>query len=553
MATRDQLLQALKAADAAGAADDARKLAAMIASMPKEAPVAPPEPELTTSRVGELLSRGAIPAGVGAIAGGAMGSVAGPPGMAAGAIMGGLAVPAADALAGVYNYGAEKLGGRQITPPSQAISQLMADKLGFEPGANTGERVIEAAGGALTGAAGEIPAAATLARTAASPTTRAVATQMATAPRAQMAAAPVSAGVGQAVSEETDSPMAGTAAALLTGAGMGAASSGRTRPATPPAQTRAQIAAQSRAAYDRAQSAGVIVDRQPFQDFVQGTQLDLENSAFDRGLHPHVSRVLERFQEEVAQPQQPMTLERLEILRRIANNAEQAAVRGGDRDEARIAGRVVDRLDDFVDNLDQSQLIHGDPDVAVPALHEARTLWRRNAKMQTVEGILDKAEALNDPNFVKQQFRSIVKNDRRMRQFTPTERGIVRRIARTGTLEGIGRLAPSLDALGAVKGAMYAGAGLASPGTLAVPAVALGAKYIARAQRVGNVRELQDTIARGGQAPPRTYFRRPGATALQVGAPSAAREAAFDVEPEVTPEEIQRFMAQRAQTRAGGR
>lgn len=268
-----------------------------------------------------------------------------------------------------------------------------------------------------------------------------------------------------------------------------------------PAMTQAEIKAASQAAYKAASDAGVVVKPESFAIFVDGLIPSLEREGFDGGLHPAAANVLKRLSAE-AEDMNPKSLDQLEILRRVANSGVKSAVATRNADEIRMANKVVNGIDDFIGNLGPSHLIAGDADTAIPALTEARRLWRTNAKMQNISDILDTAENLEDPNYIKQQFRSIVKNRAKFSQYSNGEKKIIQNIARTGVLEGLGKLAPSLDALGAIKSIGYLAAGASNPMTLGLPAAAMSAKALANSNRTANVAALIDHISRGGPPPP---------------------------------------------------
>lgn len=491
--------------------------------------------EATVAREAGIAARGAYPVAGGALTGAAIGSLAGPPGIAAGALVGGLAVPLADAGTSVYNAGARAVGfpNAQIGMPSEAIEKFMTNKMGLPEPESTGERAVQAAGGALSGAGTQVPAFAGLARSAATPIVRRVSSEMAAAPKTQMVAAPVSAAVGQEVSEKTDSPALGSLAGAASTVPVALAGSMRMRPQLPPAAPRADVAAASARSYRAAEQAGVVVDEAPFEQLVNTIEPRINNDRFDHVLHPNTGRILERLHEEAGNG--PITLERLETLRRIAQSGRQIARRAGNNDDARMAGSIVRDIDGFVNGLDQTQLVAGDHTVAVPALRQARELWRRNAKMHTIETILDTSDDLADPNIIKQRFRSLVKDRDELAQFTPAEQRSIRSVARTGALEAFGKLSPSTDLFGMVKGAGWIGAGLAHPATAVIPLAAIAAKRGANALREREVNNLQNTISRGQpdlSLYDRMYARRPLRMIGQVSDPTALRAPLYTVDDE---------------------
>lgn len=183
--------------------------------------------------------------------GAAMGAPFGPVGMLAG----GLALPAADALTGLFNLataGAEKVTGGQygrVTAPSQAIQDLLTSA-GVPKAETTGQRMLQTGLGAVGGTASQIPGLQQLAKEAATPIGRAISQQMAVRPLAQTAAALPAGGAAQLAAESTQAlgPIPSTIASMLaaTAAG-GAAMTPRPQAKRTGAETRAaDIAAKAR-------------------------------------------------------------------------------------------------------------------------------------------------------------------------------------------------------------------------------------------------------------------------------------------------------------------
>lgn len=238
-----------------------------------------------------------------------------------------------------------------------------------------------------------------------------------------------------------------------------------------PAMTREQIQQASRAAYKASEEAGVVVKPEAFTAFVNSLPYKLE------GFHPKVAEktnaVLKALEESAATGQ-PVTLQTLDQLRQVASGAAKTM----DRNEVRLISSIVEHMDDFIDDLGPDRLITGNADKAVSALKEARGLWRTNAKLRNIDDIVEIGETLNDPNWVKNQFRAIVRKPRLFNQYTEDERAIIKNIARTGIMEGLAKMQP-------LRG------------------VQMAAPHIAQVGQDRNTAALQNLIARGGVNPKR--------------------------------------------------
>ena len=231
------------------------------------------------ARTGQLLARGAAPVAAGAGIGAAVGG-------APGALIGSMAVPIADAATlignelnkgnvAVENYVRNLLGmqARQVAPtqmPSQALSQGMA-QMGLPEPTSTGERVIEAVGAGVGGAATQLPALSRLATTAATEGGRRIAGQLAQAPGAQLAVSAPAAAAAQYVGETTESPLLGMAAGGSIGALGGIRS--RVREVAP---TPEQLRNLSDLQYTNATKAGVVVSPESLQAKLPSFNEDLK-------------------------------------------------------------------------------------------------------------------------------------------------------------------------------------------------------------------------------------------------------------------------------------
>lgn len=264
-----------------------------------------------------------------------------------------------------------------------------------------------------------------------------------------------------------------------------------------PAPTRQAIKNQSTQAYKAATDAGIVVTPEAFQNFASDTTAALKEKGLNDRLHPNVAAALDDIKAAAASGQ-PQTLQDIETLRRVSTSAVQGAV---NNDQASKAGALVRSIDGFINNLEPDHLVAGDAAAGVPALNDARALWTKNAKLGDIEDIADTASRQDDPNkYIKQQFTRITKDSDSFNRYTPDEQSLILDIAKTGKMEALGKLAPSLDLAGIAKIGAYVGGAAISPLTLGLPAIGFGAKALAQRGRQASLSALEDTIARGGPA-----------------------------------------------------
>lgn len=444
----------------------------------------------SVAREAGIFARGAAPTASLTTAGALMGAPLGPAGVAAGALAGGVAIPVADALTALYNLAARD----DVQLPSAAIEDMMT-KLGFPVPESRGERMLQAGGGAVTGATGGVQAAKGLAQTAVSPIVRNVAGTMAAAPKTQIGTAAPSAATAQYVTEATGSPIAG----MIAGTAVG------TRPGRISQPTTAsQLKSQASQIYQRAENAGLAVKPQYVQNIAAKLRQEAFSEGFDPGLHPKVAAVINRLENE---GQTPKTLKELENLRRIIRSPE------GDftnPDQQRIASKLVDEYDDLVENISTPNILAGNKDVALDALKDARKVYGQSRRQATIEDLMERAKVSSGQysqsgmdNAIRVQFAQLAKNKKRLSSFTQEERSQIKAIAEGGGniekfLRGVGKF----SIRGPVSSVPYLGvAGLSpelgGPFALGGLAVSEGSRRGAEAMRQAAVKRLMDTIATG--------------------------------------------------------
>jgi hypothetical protein len=456
------------------------------------------------NRGAAMLARGAASYAPGAIAGGV---VAGPPG----ALVGSLVVPVADAVSAAYNLGAERFGYRPVEIPSEGINRLLS-KAGLPEPETTRERVMVAAGGGLGGVGTQVPAAAKLATTSGSALVRGIARSMSEAPMVQTATAPAVAGAGQFVTEKTGSPLLGIGAAF--GAGAAAAGAARFAGVGPkePVPTRAQVAERAGDQYKASKDTGVIVTGDSVRDLARVARQDLAGEGFSERMPFDKLKAALAELDDAANTGKPQSLQELEILRRRANMAAGSV----DRDEARLGGKLVDAIDEFVDGIDEKTLASlDDPTEAIAALNKARDLWRRNRKAEIIETALYRAEnSPADPeSALRTAFRQIANDDKRMRSFSDEEKAAILDVVR-GTnmqkaLRKFGDYVPNSttvmggSALGAYLGNMFFGPEAAGVGAVAPWAAAVAGAAARSASKGATSRNAQalDEMVRLGRIP----------------------------------------------------
>jgi hypothetical protein len=379
-----------------------------------------------------------------------------------------------------------------ITPPSQALSQTLT-RAGF-PEPQTGiERATQAGAQAVAGAGGQIGLAREAAQVATSPIARGFSQQVAQAPSTQLTAASVAAPVAQQVTEVTESPLAGMAAGIAAG---GATGFRRSQELPPVAK---QLREEANKAYQRAENAGLVVN----PAYVQGMASKLSQKAFsdgyDPGLHPQISAVLRRLEDEGANPK---TLRELDQLRRIVRAP---AGTFDNPDQQRIARSMVDEFDSLVESISATNIqTSANKDVALSALKQAREVYTKSRKVGIIEDMIDAAQTRGAQqtqagldNTLRNQFANLATNKKRMAAFSENEQAEIKRIARGGgTPQQMLRFVGRFAVRGPVSG-IFAGGATAMDPMIGIPLTltAEGAKRSAEALRQRDVSRLIEQIA----------------------------------------------------------
>ena len=446
------------------------------------------KPNLTPARAAGLFTRGATPAVTGAAIGG---TLAGPPG----AIAGSMALPAGDVINTGINAvtgGINKYAGTnipQLQMPSD-VAQKWMTQAGL-PEAKTGpERMIETAGSALGGTAGELPAVTRLATTAASPVARNVAETLAANPFKQVAASAPSAVAGQAVYEKTNNPYLAMAAGAAAGVPFGV--SLKQRALNAPSQE--ELAATAKNLYSQAEKSGIQFNSDKFATHMDQVGKDLrqfgyaENSSTYSGIKAAL--------DELKNTARPKDYLELQALREIIAGEQVSA----NPKVRMLAGKLKDEFDDYVLNAPDQHLTAGSPQGA-QAWKDARTQYSRLKKAEIFDDMVSDAQFTNQSlsTSLKNQMNSLAKNDRRMRLFSPAEQEAIKQVARGSatqkTLDLMSKFAPDT-----VMGVLSTVGTHALSGNLSsalLSGTTFGAKQIANVNKNNAVAKLADMMRLG--------------------------------------------------------
>ena len=460
---------------------------AQLLSKPVTAPEPDPDLAHNLKVAGSSLLEGApraIGTALGTLGGGAVGSLVAPvAGTIAGGIGGGIAGGA----------GAEELADlatRYFTGnPEATYRGTVQSKLGAQP-TSEGERLAQT----MIGAGLDIGTSAgvgSLVKGAGSAAIRKAGQMMAAQPLTQLAAGEA----GAATTELADNKAAGLGASLIPAAY--AAVKGRVQfPKAAAAKTLDEIKTAATAAYDKAKNAGVVVNQAATTALANKLRTTMTDFGFDEDAHDIIKPIVKMINKRSGQD---LSLSQLDTFRRALNTrVKKAFSSDGGADDARIGSAVVQKLDNFINELDNSQLSKGNTRVALPALEEARKLWRQKTKMETVSDILGEAERTGDTKKIERGFTRIAKNENLFNKFSLDEQRIIGKIVKGDALDLIKDAAPGITSSGISKGAVWSLLGYFNPVLAATGAAGSAAlKFVTRNSDKNQAEALSELISRG--------------------------------------------------------
>lgn len=239
-----------------------------------------------------------------------------------------------------------------------------------------------------------------------------------------------------------------------------------------------EVFAAGKVAFDRARQLGGGVRPEALERAARSVR-EVKNDVglkidFDADLHPKATRVRQRLIEDFESGQ--VDFDELMTLRELASDVAAS----GDKAE-RFRGVILkNKIDDFVNSLDETDVLAGNPQAAAEALATARQLWRDASAARTIERHINLAgidagdfSGAGFENKLRIRFRQLARRieNGQERGFRPDEVRLINQVA-NGTFSGniarfVGKFAPT----GVVSGTLGAGAGLAIGGPLGAVAV----------------------------------------------------------------------------------
>lgn len=276
-----------------------------------------------------------------------------------------------------------------------------------------------------------------------------------------------------------------------------------------PQPTVAEIKAAGGAAFNRADKAGVVFNRQAVGQLQRNIIDDLRDLAFHPQNEPGAVAALNTLR-RIGQGN--VTMKGLHAVRRMAQNGY---IPGNNSNNAAI-GKIVERIDELINAADPASVLMstGNPKAAAAAFNEGKKHWHRAMKLETVE----KAILRGEQNAAAQvsgdvgrttmgQLKRVLQSEAKTRGFTQAEMKALGSAAGYSmgqrAAHAVGGLFPRGRLLSSIHGALALGTGGASiPMQAAGAAVGYGAQKTAEMIARKSVTELTSLIANGGVPAP---------------------------------------------------
>lgn len=274
-------------------------------------------------------------------------------------------------------------------------------------------------------------------------------------------------------------------------------------PAAPAAPTSEELRSGAKAAYQKAQDAGVIISKPSWTNAVA----DIKQTLIDEGLHPALHPKMTAVLGDLEQANDNLTLDGADRLRRIVTSAGKSI----EPDERRLAQITKGKLDDYLTSLSEKDVLGGDPQAATASLRDARDMWSRMSKGDFVDGLVERAgtragqfTGSGFENALRTEFRGVAMDAKKMRRFSPDEQDAIKKVAEGGPLGNAMRWLGKFAPRGVVSTAASQAIGntMAGPlGGYALPALGEMGRMGATAATSRNAALASELMRSGGVAP----------------------------------------------------
>lgn len=184
-----------------------------------------------------------------------------------------------------------------------------------------------------------------------------------------------------------------------------------------------ELGIRARELFRQSEQQGLAVRGDSFGNFVDNVIADSRKGTFKP--NPRLDEKASALYDELASVKDELaggtvSLSDLHELRQIAQKVSMSS----DGRDAAFANKIIEQLDDYIDQLGPNDIVGGiDPRAGAQALQDGIATWHAARKAATIEEAIYKAKraASGFENGLRVQFRSILTNERKRRGFTEDE------------------------------------------------------------------------------------------------------------------------------------
>ncbi len=254
------------------------------------------------------------------------------------------------------------------------------------------------------------------------------------------------------------------------------------------------------ALYTAAKNEGVAIKPEAWNEFSKnlGRDMTSQEAMLTTGTSPAI-KALDTIQAETA-TNAPITLEKADKIRESVNGYVKEALKSGNDNEARLAIVMKNKLDDFLNNLENNPGSYtGNASKAIPILKEARASAQKGFKADTIRKFKELAEAQKgakyNPVLVENKLRDqfvkleqdFIKHPSLAKSWTAEERAAIQKVVQGGPVqEAMRQLSKPFPIIG-VSGSV-------------VPILGSTAKRVSASVGQKNVKLLDELVRRGSPA-----------------------------------------------------
>lgn len=258
--------------------------------------------------------------------------------------------------------------------------------------------------------------------------------------------------------------------------------------------------------YKEIDSLGVTMTPRAYKGLVNKIVKDVQKSGLDPDITPKAFKTIKRFQELEGQP---VTLEQIDTLRKVAGNAATSL----EKADSALGVRIQNNIDSFLDNVGETALRAPDGSPAKnlgisKKYRTARDLWGRARRSELIQESFEKArnQASGFENGLRIQFRALLNNKKTRKFFNKREIEAMNKVVRGDKKENLARLiggfafseGSARNLLMGTAGASVGGALGGAPGAVAVPIIGHVSRKLAQRMTDKNA-DFADQVIRAGK------------------------------------------------------